>query len=165
LALAAPENYGRVESIDVGAKSIVLDNIPRSWEVGTRLNSIAADPNFTVTNDDTEITTINSPTVVLSSVDGISVGDYISDEGYSAIPQIPVEAMNYLAQLTAVACLEGLGDVPGMQAAQAIAEQYKQNLLIMISQRVDGSIKKVMNPDGGLRLWTGWGRRGRGWSW
>lgn len=165
LALAAPENYGQITAIDTNTNTVQLNYLPVSWEVGTILNAVASEPNFLVTNESTEITSISSPSVVLTSVEGLSVGDYLSLEGYSAIPQIPVEAMKYLSQITAVACLEGLGDRPGMEAAQAIAEQYKTNLLIMVSQRVDGSVKKIMNPDGGLRLWTGWGRRGRGWSW
>lgn len=165
LNLIDPDGYGRIESIDTGTNTIVLDNVPNDWEVGSVLNSISSSPNFSVTNEESTITAISSPSVVLDTVEGMSVGDYLSFQGYSAIPQVPVEAMNYLAQISAVDCLEGLGDRPGMQAAQAKAEILEKNLLIMVSQRVDGSVKKVMNPDGGLRMWSGFGSRRRGWGW
>src|SRR5690606_16238107 len=90
--------------------------------------------------------------LVLDSVEGIEVGDYITLEGYSAIPQIPVEAHAYLAQLTAAKCLEGLGDREGMKAALDKAESLKKSLLVMTSQRVDGSPKKVVSPNGGVRI-------------
>lgn len=163
LALAAPDNYGRVTSVDTGTNTLVLDNVPVDWEVGSILNTVQAEPNFDTTNTAATITAISSPSVIVDSVEGISVGDYVAFEGYSAIPQIPVEAMNYLAQVSAVDCLEGLGDKSGMQVAQAKAENLKKSLLVMISQRVDGSPKKIVNPNGGMRMWStvgAWRRRG-----
>lgn len=162
LALAPPDNYGRITSIDENTNTVILSNVPIDWEVGSSLNAVSSEPNFSITNTEMEITALSSPSIVLDTVEGLSVGDYLTFNGYSAIPQIPVEAMNYLAQVSAVDCLEGLGDRPGMQAAQAKADQLKDNLLIMISDRVDGSPKKLMNPDGGMRLWSGVGTRRRG---
>jgi len=162
LDLAAPSEYGQIQSINTGDNSIVLDNVPFTWETGTELNAIGSQPNFTITAEPT-IVTVSTPTIFLDSVDGLSVGDYVSDLGYSAIPQIPVEAMNYLAQLTAVVALEGLGDREGMAAAEKVSVAFKENLLTMISQRVDGSVKKVINPSGGLRIGAGSWRRNWGW--
>lgn len=163
LELAAPAEYGQVISIDPMANTVVLSNVPLDWAVGTELNAIESQPNFQETNSLFTITAVSSPSIIVDSVDGISVGDYISEAGYSAIPQIPIEAMNYLAQCVAVVALEGLGDREGMKAASDVAEQMKESLLVMISQRVDGSIKKVINPSGGLRLAGGTWRRGWGW--
>ena len=164
LVLAQPSAYGQVVSVDTRAKTVVLDSVPPVWIVGTVLNSINGTTPFNITNDAMTITTLSSPTIELDTVDGISVGDFISEQGFSAIPQIPIEAHGYLAQLTAAKALEGLGDHAGLEAALARAEKLKDNLMIMISQRVDGSVKKVMNPSGGLRLGAGIGRWGYGWS-
>lgn len=163
LVLTEPAAYGRVESIDENTNTVQLDNVPSDWVTGSRLNSVSSEPNFETTNALVTVVTASSPTLELDSVEGISVGDYISAEGYSAIPQVLLEAHAYLAQLTAVKCLEGLGDRDGMVAAQEKANQLKDSLMIMISQRVDGSVKKVVQPNGGLRL-AGSSRR-RGWGW
>lgn len=162
LVLASPEQYGRIVSIDPGTNTVVLSYVPSDWEAGTNLNCVSQSSPFEVTADDISIVSISSPSLILSSVQGLVIGDYISELGFSAIPQVPIEAHAYLAQLTAAKCLEGLGDRDGMLAAEKKAEKLQQNLLTMISQRVDGSIKKVMNPSGGLRLNAGLGRWGRG---
>jgi hypothetical protein len=163
LDLAAPDAYGQVQSIDENTNTIVLDTVPLGWEVGTELNVVSSEPNFTINNALTTITAISAPSIMLDSIEGIEVGDYVSGVGYSAIPQIPIEAMNYLAQLVAVIALEGLGDSEGMAAAEKVAQAFKENLLVMISQRVDGSVKKVINPSGGLRVGSGSWRRTWGW--
>jgi hypothetical protein len=162
LVLAAPGSYGRVSSVDTITNEIQLDALPLDWEVGTELNSVSSEPGFEITNLLMTVTNVSSPTITVDTVVGVEVGDFISGVGYSAVPQIPIEAHAYLAQLTAAKCLEGLDDSEGMTLALNKAEQLKKGLLILLSQRVDGSIKKVMNPSGGLRLGAGLGRWGRG---
>lgn len=162
LELAAPSQYGQVLSVDPNTNTVVLSFVPSTWEVGTKLNSVGSKAPFDISNGDLEITGLSAPSIILNSVEGIEVGDYISELGYSAIPQIPIEGHQYLAQLTAAKCLEGLGDREGMNAALAKAQALKQSLLVMISQRVDGSPKKVVNPSGGLRINNGLWRRGYG---
>lgn len=162
LNLADPQSYGRVLSVDPDTNTVVLDFVPYAWTAGTELNSIGSRPNFLITNPLATISAVSSPSIVLDSILGIEVGDYISELGYSAIPQIPVEAMNYLAQLTATSALMGLGDREGAKISNEAAEKLKASLLIMISQRVDGSVKKVINPSGGLRVSAGARRRGWG---
>lgn len=164
LVLAAPSQYGQVITVDPMTNTVVLSFVPTTWVIGTKLNSVKSTPGFEVTNEDLEITNLSAPSVILNSVEGISVGDYVSELGFSAIPQIPIEAHPYLAQLTAAKCLESLGDKQGMEVALAKASALKNGLLVMMSQRVDGSTKKVINPSGGLRVGSGIGRFGGGWS-
>lgn len=163
LVLTDDANYGQIESIDTNTNTIVLSYVPSGWAIGTELNAVSSVPNFAITNSSMTISAVSSPSIIVDSVTGLEVGDYISEAGFSAIPQVPVEAHAYLAQLTAVKVLEGLGDREGMQAAQMKAEALKEKLLVMISQRVDGSVKKIMSADGGLRRASGNRRRGFGW--
>lgn len=162
LSLAAPTAYGQVVTVDALSNTVTLDQVPLNWAIGTQINTVEQGPNFSITCPLATVTAKSSPTLILDTVEGISVGDYMSEYGYSAIPQIPLEAHAYLAQLTAAKLLEGLGDRDGMTAALQKALSLKDALLVMVSNRVDGSPKKVMNPDGGLRLrnfrrgWWGW---------
>lgn len=165
LSLAPPAEYGQIVSIDEMSSTVQLTNVPTDWIVGDTLNAVSSLPNFKVVVPEVQIVTLSSPSIVLSSVVGLSVGDYISMEGYSAIPQIPVEAHGYLAQLTAAKGLEGLGDREGMQAALQKAESLKTKLLVMTSSRVDGSPKKVIAPNGGIRIASSLrGRRSGSWG-
>lgn len=163
LVLAAPAAYGRIISVDSMTNTLVLDNVPSEWASGTPVNSVSSFSPFGVTSaDGVTVSVVSSPSVILSDVTGIEAGDYLSGLGFSAIPQIPIESHGYLAQLTAAKALEGLGDRSGMEAALAKAKVLRQSLLVMVSQRVDGSVKKIVNPNGGMRINCGLWRRGYG---
>lgn len=166
LVLTDSANFGQIISIDELANTIVLSFLPYQWTTGTQLNALSSLPNFKITSALMTVVSVSSPSVIVDSVAGLSVGDYVSEYGYSAIPQVPVEAHALVAQLTAALALEGLGDKDGAAVARSKADVLKKNLLVMISQRVDGSVKKVMSASGGLRLNAGLGRSGgwgRGW--
>lgn len=169
LNLATPSTFGRVTAVDSLTNTLTLDSTPFNWVVGDALNSVSSlPPRFKTTNEQMVITSISNPTVQVDNVEGVMVGDYVSYMGYSAIPQIPIEAQPYLAQLTASKCLESLGDSEGMQIALNRAEMLKTGLFTLMTQRVDGSVKKVMQASGGLRLGSGlgkWGRGGTGGGW
>jgi hypothetical protein len=164
LSLAKPAAYCQINSIDTVAKSVVVDVVPAAWAIDTVVNAVSSVQGFKTVNEKMTITAVSSPTIFFDNVDNLSVGDYLSIQGYSAIPQIPVEAHGYLAQLSAVRVLEGQADAQGLQIASDRAEKLKRDLLVMISQRVDGSVRKIMNPNGGLRLGSGLGRWSRGWT-
>lgn len=162
LVLASPTQYGQVLSVDTMTNTVVLSYVPTEWVIGDVLNSVSGTPSFDITNEEMTITGVSSPSVLLDNVDGISIGDYVSEQGFSGVPQIPVEAHPYLAQQTATLCLLGLGDNDGAKASQAKAEIMKESLLIMVTNRVDGSPKKIISPNGlrgGGRWWSrgGWG--------
>ena len=161
LQLASPEQYGQVTSVDTLNNSFVLNFVPNSWTAGTELNAVSGIAPFNITNELMTIDSISSPTVFVDSVSGVSVGDYISLEGYSGVPQIPIEAHAYLAQLTAAICLDGLGDEKSATLYKK-ADKMKDSLLVMVENRVDGSAKKIVNPSGGLRVNAGLWRRGYG---
>lgn len=163
LNLAAPDQFGRVTDIDTVTNTLTLDSIPFTWVVGDKLNSVSSEPpRFKTTNEEMTVVSISNPTVEVDSVEGVSIGDYVSYMGYSAIPQVPIEAHPYLAQLTASKCLESLGDSDGMQVALNRAQTLKEGLMVLMSQRVDGSVKKIVSAWGGLRVGSGLGRWGRG---
>lgn len=164
LNLIEPDLYGQIISFDSDAGSVVLDNVPDTWEVGTVINCVSSVQPFKTVNSSMTITAISSPTVFFDTVEDISVDDYLSEKGFSAIPQIPIEAMGYLEQLSAVRILQGQADKSGLEDAKAIANDLGVSLQVVISERVDGSTKKIMNPNGGLRLGAGLGRWSRGWT-
>lgn len=162
LALATPGTYGQITAIDTLTNTITMTRVPSTWGTGTQVNSISQSPNFDITSTLATVVSASTPTLTLDSVEGMGVGDYVSLYGFSAIPQIPVEAMGYLAQVTAAKVLKSLGDHDGGKDADKEAQDLEESLLVMISQRVDGSVKKIIPPQGGLRLGAGLGRWGRG---
>jgi hypothetical protein len=155
LTLATPADYSVITAIDTGTNTVSMSRLPTGWAANTQINSVSSVGAFNITNELATISSVAGLDIVLDNVTGMVVGDYLSGLGYSAVPQVPVEAHGYLAQLTAAKCLEGLGDREGMKAALDKAEKLRTSLMIVISQRVDGSVKKVMSGNGGLRVGAG----------
>ncbi len=149
LQLAAPREYSQV--VDITDTFIQLERVPASFEIGSIVNTVSSLPNFTITNSGATVVAVSTPTVEVDDPTGIEIGDYMSLEGYSAIPQVPVEAHAYLAQLTAVFALESLNDESGAKKASEKADRLRTNLLTMVSSRVDGSPKKIVAGNGGIR--------------
>lgn len=149
LQLADPRNYSQV--VSVAGNLLQLERVPASFTVGSVVNTISSTPNFAITNAGSEVVAVSTPSIELADATGIEVGDYMTLEGYSAIPQVPVEAHAYLAQLTAVFALESLNDESGASRASEKAEKLKKGLLTMVSSRVDGSPKKIVAGNGGIK--------------
>lgn len=82
----------------------------------------------------------------------VVIGDWICLSGESCIPQIPVELMPILAQRVAVKILEGLGDGANLAAAQSKLEKSEKAVLGMLTQRVQGEAKKILNPYSAIRV-------------
>jgi hypothetical protein len=88
---------------------------------------------------------VSSPTLGLTTVVGLSVGDYLTVEGETLVPQLPIEIHAFLAQAAAVKVLEAMGDSQGMRNAETKLQQVQKDVLTLISPRTDGSVKKVVN--------------------
>lgn len=161
LTLAEPTAYGRITSIDYNANSVVLNNVPLEWAPGTVLNIQKGTPNdFKILVPSISIVTLSDPTVNLSgSIADVNVGDYVCFKDYVACPQIPEEAHSYLAQLIVIKCMEGLGDTQAMTNAIGSAEQEKNDLVSLISDRVEGQPKKIVNTNAFGGRWSRYGRR------
>jgi hypothetical protein len=150
LTLVPLSKGAKVTQVNTITNQIVVDKVPSSWTVGNKITVVRSKQPFSTIIDSVEITTLSAPTIGLTSVTGIQIGDYIALEGFSCIPQIPVEAHKVLAQATAVKVLEALGDFDGMMAAEKKLDQNKSDMLKMISPRIDGAIKRITSSGKGL---------------
>lgn len=81
----------------------------------------------------------------------IVVGDHIGLAGQCFVPQIPSDLHPMLAQRTAQACLEAMGDQAGLQAATVKADKMEQKAIQLIDNRVEGAPLKISNNKGLLR--------------
>jgi hypothetical protein len=146
-------NAGQVVSFDPNAKTVTLDFAPTTWSTSTQFDIINSLPPFQSRVDNATITDISG--FVLTFTDalpaGLSVGDWVSENNFSPIPQIPVECHRLLEALTAARILQYTGD-PAFQVMQAMAEGMKKDLFQVLSPRIDGSPRKIPIRN---RLW-GW---------
>lgn len=162
LQLTNTSNCGQVTAIDTNTNEVTLSFLPSDWTTNDTVNVVSQNQPFETKVSSVAITNTSFPTVTLASVDNIAVGDWIALEGFSPIPQIPVEAHKVLAQATVVKCMEAMGDREGMQAAEMNLKKVMEQMFKIISPRVDGAPKKVTNAGNGIFDWnmsrTGWRR-------
>jgi len=152
--LVSTSEAGYITGINTGTNEVTLSFVPNDWTTADTVDIIQPIQPFSIMKTALSISAISSPTITLSSVEGLSVGDWVCLEGESTIPQIPIEAHLTLAQATVVKCLEAMGDREGMQAAEAKLKQNKEDFLSLINPRVDGAPKKVTNSGNGIADWS-----------
>jgi hypothetical protein len=111
---------------------------------------VDATPGFkTLAMDYTTTTGTTGTTIVLTAAlpSSVGAGDYVTLAGEAPVAQIPVEVHTLLAQRTKTACLEALGD-PKWQAADAVCERMKRELLPVLAPRSKGSARYLVNRNG-----------------
>ena len=155
--LTSSTNCGQVEAI-VG-NVLTLSAVPSTWEVGDLVTSIDALPGFGTKARDREITLIAGNDVTLDDVTDISVTNWIAENGYSPIAQVPVEIHQLLVQATSLEILKSLGDSEGYQKLEVEYKQMTKYAMDVITPRIDGSMKKAIPAGNGIASWCGFGWR------
>lgn len=148
----------KITAIDPMTNTVTVTASTTPWTTASFLNAVKTYQPFDSTGP-FDILSISLPNIILDSVEGLSVGDYLCLEGFSPIPQLPVEAQICLAQATVVKILEALGDDTGMTRAEKKLGQLLDMLYKMIQPRVDDSPKKII--DTGISTWSPVSRRWR----
>lgn len=143
LELCLEKEASQIVSIDSLTNEVQVNAIPSSWNTSTVLNAVQSVQPFRAVKSEAQIISLSSPLIRLDSVDDLKVGDWLAVEGYSPIPQIPVEAQKVLEQGTVVKCLESVGDREGMAAAEKKYEINVKNMMTVLAPRVDQSPKKI----------------------
>lgn len=129
--------------------NLVPTNFGTSGTLSITVDLVKANPPFRLLSMDLPITidtTTNTATLPANlSTYGVSVGDYICLAGEAPIPTLPVELHSLLAQRVAVKILASLGDSANFQIATDRLKEMEHNVLGLISNRVEGSNRKVVN--------------------
>jgi hypothetical protein len=139
---------GLIQSINATAKTITLASIPTAWGTSTTLDIISQVPQFPSIADDVVITLIAGTTITLATwPTGIAAGQWVAESLTSPIAQLPYEGHKLLQQLGAIALLEAAGDTQGKQNAEQTLKGMIDNFMKVITPRIEGSPKKVVNKN------------------
>jgi hypothetical protein len=145
----------------LAANQVLVNRIPANFGSSALINQVVdvvkGAPGFDTTQlSQSVVCDANALTITFSNLttipDTIKVGDWVCLEGESCIPQIPVELMPVLAQRVAVKILEGLGDTANLNIAQAKLKEVEKSVLMVLTNRVEGQPKKILNPYSTLRV-------------
>ncbi len=116
--------------------------------------------NATASSSSSTLFTFNG-SVVAASVTGINPGDIVSVKGTSIFPDMPPEAMPFLRNLVGKTITMAQKDDVGFQTYVAGQQEQLANVIRGMSNRADGSPKKLsMRQAGALNVGGGVGNRG-----
>jgi hypothetical protein len=163
--LVTDAEVATITNIDRTTGIITLSNAPTNFGVAQKYDFIRARSPHNVISIDAISTAYSSGTksitfAVANIPTSLVVGDYIGLAGESAIPNIPTELHSILAQRVAQRVLEALGDTAGLQNASAKLQEMESQMLIMLSERVDGAVRKVVQRNNLLGKRSRLSRRG-----
>lgn len=144
-----------IKGIDRTTGTLQLTNIPEDFNPGQLYDFISIkSPNKTLKMDTTVLSfDILNVQVTLDPANipsDLNVGDHLCIAETTAIPQIPSDLHVYLAQRIASRCLEAIGDLEGLQAANAKVAELANKTNLLIANRVEDSPKKINNRNGPL---------------
>jgi hypothetical protein len=135
----------QITSIDTTLNQVIVTSLPSNITSNELIDLVRNKPGFECLEIDKTISGISGLTISFTSLPSkLAVGDWICLSGESPIAQIPVEVQPVLTQAVVVKCLESMGDSK-MKIAEEKLQMMKQKVFGMISPRVDGENKKIIN--------------------
>lgn len=155
--LCLTSNAAKITSITTATNTITVSNVPSAWGTTTTLDLIDYKPQFDTIEEDMTIASISSLDIELSSLPtGIAVGQWVSESLTTPIAQLPYEAHKLIEQLGAISILESLKDTEGLANARKTYELMKDSFYKIITPRIEGSPKKVINRNSVFDYNRGW---------
>lgn len=152
-ALVTVNSCAKITAVN-STTEVVVNAIPLSWTTSELFDITPAKPHYRPYAIDQAVTTLDtvgltitfsSPVLDEEGNNALSVGDYIGKATETCIPEIPLEMQPLLAQRTVAKVLEALGDEQGFARAEGMGDKLEEEVLDLISPRIDGEPRKVVS--------------------
>lgn len=139
-----------IRSINKLTGEITLSSIPSNYTLDVNYDFVRIRSPHTILKIDVTPVAINATTKTITVnledlPDDLQVGDYMPVAGYTCIPNIPTELHAVLAQRVACRVLEAIGDSNNLQNAMNKLQEMEGKTGIILDNRVEGSVHKVVN--------------------
>lgn len=147
--LIAPANAVTISSIDTSTNIVTCSSILSSWDANSDTFDLvkAVNPYTILANNET--VTISGNDITFSDLpDDLSIGDYVSLNGYSPVANIPEECQSLLARAATITVLEAIGaDSDSVQMAVGKYKQLEERVMKLLSHRVQGEYQTINTDD------------------
>lgn len=145
----------QITAINTSTKTLTFSSgsIPTAWTTSDEFELVQGIPHFDTLGYELTVSNITSTTIVMTDAlpDRLQVGDWISLSGETPVIQCPLELHPLLAQETANFCLRGQGDLEAYKAGMEEAKSIRDEVVKLLSPRVEKEGKKIVNRTGILR--------------
>lgn len=141
-----------MQVVSVADPSVEVNAVPSSIVAGQTLNAVSQYPGYDTILEGNPITGILSTTLTMTRpVTEVSVGDWMSPDGYTPVVQIPMEMQMALEWMVINVILASIGDQNGVAIAAQMADSAVKDAITLLQPRVDGASRKIIRKDCGLR--------------
>jgi hypothetical protein len=144
---------------DISAGLLTVDTIPSVFLSGLKYDIVKSTSPYNCVAVDIIPTAITTSSITFSTSDlpsTLKIGDYINLAEETIIPQVPPELHSLLVQRVVARCLEALGDLNGLQAANAKIAEMEVKTGSLIDNRVENAPQKIKNRWSVLRSRRWW---------
>jgi len=144
--LVATTSAVQITGIDTATGIITTGALPSSWGSTGIIDMIEKEAGFDTLGRSISAT-FGTGQITVAPADipvELELGDWISLEDTSPVPQIPVEFFPYLAQAVVVQVFDSVGDFDAKASAEQKLEKIEKHAVAMISPRVEGEGKQFV---------------------
>lgn len=151
------DKVGVISAIDTNTKTITLSNVPSAFTSSKLYDFVTVQSPHVTLAYDIPIVSINNTTKTVQFdanyefPSRLAVGDHLTIQCETAIPQIPSDLHAMLARKVSMTCLQALGDSEGLANATSKYNEIVTNVETIIDNRVEGVPKKLVNRGSFLR--------------
>jgi hypothetical protein len=144
-----------IDSVSTPVKVISFTSIPKHFSSSLQYDIVTHESPNKILNFSLSPVAINLTlkTLTIKTSDlkeDIAVGNFVTQAEESIVPNIPTEYHPIVAQRTARACLEAMNDDAGFAKATRKLEEMEKAILNIVTNRVEGSPKKIKQRNGTL---------------
>lgn len=155
-ALVSSDRIARITGIDRDTGIISFTLVPKIFGNDLRFDFTKTRSPHSILGIDVAVSAINfvANTMTFDPADipaKLTIGDRVSLENETDLPQIPTEMHRYLIAKTVERVLEGIRDTEGLQNASIKSEQVAKSMNDLMSDRVQSAPLKVKNRSSFLR--------------
>ncbi len=141
------KDVGIVQSIDTITGQVFLDKVPTDFNVNKQydvVQQISPHKCLTIDLTITGLNTVNKSVTFATVPTGLKVGDHLTLAQQSAIPQIPSDMHPILGHRAGRRCVSAQGDTEAVQVTTGMVNEFQENSMNIISDRVEDSPKKIV---------------------
>lgn len=150
-----------ITAINTTTGEITVSALPKQnnqviLSLSTKVDFIMATTPHITLDYDILPTVVNTTTNIITFAPAdlpadLVVGDYINLAHETCVPQIPSDLHMQLAVRVGLRCLQAMGDTESVNTEAAALKELTDNASQIVSSRVDGSPKKIVNRHATLR--------------
>lgn len=150
-SLVETTDAAQISTIDTGTGVVTFSSLPSAWSTADYFDFIRRTGGAEPLSIDQMASNVSSTTMTFASLPtGLAVGDWVALAAETPIPALPLELRPVLAQATAVRIGDSM-QLPGLDSARKTLDEELKAASILLTPRVTGAPKKVVQRNGWIR--------------